>query len=228
MFGVKLMRKEQIEKLKRVLPVIPGINGSEEYFKSAVLVLLVFLYDEYHLIFQKRALNIRQGGEICFPGGHHDPEVDPDFENTAIRETEEELGIAREKLNIIGKLDTLVAPMGAIINPYVGLAELQSLAELTPDKKEVDYVFSVPVAHFQKTKPDVYEVNYKNYPSFTDENGNEIITFPARELGLPKRYTKPWGDRSYKVYAYKVQGEIIWGSTARIIYDFIRRVNLIK
>jgi NUDIX domain. len=227
MFGVRLMRREQIVNLKKVLPEIPGINGSEEYFKAAVLVLLVLLDDEYHLVFQKRALNIRQGGEICFPGGHFDPGIDPDFEHTAIRETEEELGIAREKLNIIGKLDTLVAPMGAIINPYVGLAELQSLAEITPDKREVDYVFSVPVTHFQKFKPDVYEVSYKNYPSFTDKNGNEIITFPAHELGLPERYTRPWGDRSYKVYAYKINGEIIWGSTARIVYDFIRRVNLI-
>jgi 8-oxo-dGTP pyrophosphatase MutT (NUDIX family) len=221
------MEKEKILKLKEVLPSIPGINGSEEYFKSAVLVLMVLLNGEYHLIFQKRAQRIRQGGEICFPGGHFDPAIDPDYEHTALRETEEELGISREKLDIIGKLDTLVAPMGAIINPYVGLANLQSLTEITPDENEVDYIFSVPVAYFQKNKPDEYHVSYKNYPSFTDEKGKEIITFPARELGLPERYTKPWGDRSYKVYAYKAKGEIIWGSTARIIYDFIRRVNSI-
>ncbi|MHB8124854.1 MAG: NUDIX hydrolase [Desulfitobacteriaceae bacterium] len=221
------MRKEHIEILKDVLPLVPGINGSEEYFKSAVLVLMVLLNDEYHLVFQKRALQIRQGGEICFPGGHYDPGIDPDFEHTALRETVEELGIAKEKLNIIGKLDTLVAPMGAIINPFVGIADLQSMAEITPDKKEVEYVFSVPVAYFQKNKPDEYQVYYKNYPSFIDKDGNEIITFPTRELGLPERYTKPWGDRSYKVYTYQVQGEIIWGSTARIIYDFIQRVNSI-
>jgi 8-oxo-dGTP pyrophosphatase MutT (NUDIX family) len=222
------MRREQIRKLKKVLPVIPGINGSEEYFRSAVLALLVLLEDEYHLVFQKRAPNIRQGSEICFPGGHYDPVIDQDYEHTAIRETAEELGIAREKLKIIGELDTVVAPMGAIIHPYVALAELQTLAELTLDNREVDFVFSVPVAHFQTIKPDVYEIRYKNYPSFTDENGQEIITFPARELGLPERYTKPWGDRFYKVYAYKVRGEIIWGATARIVYDFIRRVNLIQ
>lgn len=219
------MQKEKILKLKEALPLVPGINGSEEYFKSAVLVLMVLLNGEYHLVFQKRAQKIRQGGEVCFPGGHHDPEVDPDFEHTALRETEEELGIAREKLSIIGKLDTLVAPMGAIINPYVGIADLQSLAEITIDKKEVDYIFTVPIVHFQKNNPDEYQVSYKNYPSFINEEGKEIITFPARELGLPERYTKPWGDRSYKVYAYKVQGEIIWGSTARIVYDFIRRIN---
>jgi 8-oxo-dGTP pyrophosphatase MutT (NUDIX family) len=219
------MQKEKIMKLKEVLPLIPGINGSEEYFKSAVLVLMVLHNGEYHLVFQKRAQKIRQGGEVCFPGGHHDPEVDPDFEHTALRETEEELGIAREKVSIIGKLDTLVAPMGAIINPYVGIADLQSLAEITIDKKEVEYIFTVPIVHFQKNQPDEYQVSYINYPSFINEEGQEIITFPARELGLPERYTKPWGDRSYKVYAYKVQGEIIWGSTARIVYDFIRRVN---
>ncbi len=214
-------------RLKRKLSLVSELNGSEEYFKSAILVLLVFLNDEYHLVFQKRALNIRQGGEICFPGGHYDPSSDPDFEHTAIRETVEELGIAEEKLNIIGKLHTVLTSMGAIIKPYVGIADIQDLSEINLDKNEVEYIFTVPVAYFEKNKPEVYQVYHKTYPSFMDENGDEIITFPARELGLPERYTKPWDNRKSKIYTYKVQGEIIWGATAKIVYDFSQRVNSI-
>ncbi|MFZ3101565.1 MAG: CoA pyrophosphatase [Desulfitobacteriaceae bacterium] len=222
------MRKEQIVKLKDVLlPLVTKIQGSEENYKSAVLVLLVLLNDEYHLVFQKRALSIRQGGEICFPGGHYDPKIDSDFEHTALRETVEELGIAEGKLNIVGKLHNVFTSSGAIIYPYVGIADIQDKAEITLDKREVEYIFTVPVAYFEKNKPEVYQVCLKNFPSFVDEKGNEITTFPARELGLPEKYTKPWGDRKSQIYVYKVQGEIIWGATAKIIYEFIQRVNLI-
>ncbi len=218
------MREEHIAKLNDVLPLVTGINVSEEYFKSAVLVLLVLINDEYHFIFQKRALNIRQGGEICFPGGHYEPSIDSDFEHTALRETVEELGIVEEKLNIFGKLHTVLTSRGAIIYPYVGIADIQDISEMTLDKREVEYVFTVPVAYFEENKPEEYQVCHKTYPSFIDGKGNEITTFPARELGLPERYTKPWGDRKSKIYVYKVQGEVIWGATAKIIRDFIQRV----
>ncbi len=217
------MRKEHLAKLKEATHLVSGLN-SEDYFKSAVLVLLVLIDDEYHLVFQKRASNIRQGGEICFPGGHYDPSIDSDFEQTALRETVEELGIAEEKLYIVGQLLTVITSRGAIIYPYVGIADIQDISEIIPDNREVEYIFTVPVAYFEKNKPEEYQVYHKTCPAFMDEDGNKITTFPALELGLPERYTEPWGDRKSKIFVYKVQGEIIWGATAKIVYDFSQRV----
>jgi len=56
-----------------------------------VLVLLVPINGEYHFVLQKRCTNIRQGGEICFPGGKVD-ENDETLEKVAIRETTKEMG----------------------------------------------------------------------------------------------------------------------------------------
>src|ERR1035437_2226725 len=90
-----------IEKLKYVLPKIPGILRKKEYFNSAVLIPLVWYNEEYHFLFEKRGAKIRQGSEICFPGGEYDPSSDKSLLETAIRETMEELGIKKEKIKVI-------------------------------------------------------------------------------------------------------------------------------
>lgn len=84
------MDKFTIEALKDKLPIVPGINGKEEFSNFAVLVLLLQVDDEFHFVFEKRAANIRQAGESCFPGGKFEPNQDVDFRDTAIRETVEE------------------------------------------------------------------------------------------------------------------------------------------
>ena len=71
------------------LPALPRIIGKNEYFNSAVLILLLNIDDEIHILFQKRASHIRQGGEVCFSGGEFDITKDNDYSQTAIRETSE-------------------------------------------------------------------------------------------------------------------------------------------
>ena len=93
------------------------ILGLENFFKAAVLVPLILINNEYHFLFQKRAANIRQGGEISFPGGKHE-ESDINFEYTAIRETCEELGVEFEQISILKKLNTLISPFDTIIKSY--------------------------------------------------------------------------------------------------------------
>jgi 8-oxo-dGTP pyrophosphatase MutT (NUDIX family) len=79
------MNKEDLKKLVNNLPSSPGILRKDEFFNSAVIIPLIYLNDEYHFLFEKRAANIRQGGEICFPGGEYDPRLDKNFSDTAIR-----------------------------------------------------------------------------------------------------------------------------------------------
>lgn len=96
------MNKDDLSRLKTNLPQAPGILGKKEYFNSAVLVPLVMIDGDYNFLFQKRAAHIRQGGEICFPGGRYDPEKDFSCKETAIRETMEELGVERNIIKIEG------------------------------------------------------------------------------------------------------------------------------
>lgn len=219
------MNPKDIKKLQKKLPVSPGILGRAEYFNSAVLVLLVLIDKQYHLIFQKRVSTIRQGGEISFPGGQFNPLEDIGLEKTAIRETVEEMGISEDKITIIGNLDTFLAPLGAIVQAFVGIADINSLDEIQINKDEVEYAFTVPVAYFEENEPEKYQALIKIHPSYTDAQGNEHTLFPAKELGIPERYTKPWGNHKYNLFVYRVNNEVIWGITARFIYDLVNKLK---
>lgn len=220
------MNPNDIKKLQKALPVLPGILGRAEYFNSAVLVLLVLIDKEYHFIFQKRCPTIRQGGEISFPGGEFNPLEDTGLQKTAIRETVEEMGICEDKITIIGNLDTFLAPLGAVIQAFVGIAKISSLDEIQINKDEVEYAFTVPVAYFEENEPERYQALIKIHPSYTDAQGHEHTLFPAKELGIPERYSKPWGNHKYNLYVYKVNNEVIWGITARFIHDLVNKLKI--
>jgi 8-oxo-dGTP pyrophosphatase MutT (NUDIX family) len=214
-----------LDILKKNLPAHPGIQFREEYVNTAVMVLLAFLDAEYHFVFQKRAANIRQNGEIGFPGGVCQAE-DKTAERTALRETVEEMGIPAGRISVVGRLDTLIAPMGAIVDPFVGVADIRGLEEFAPNPAEVAEVFSIPVSYFEANPPREYWTVLKTHPSVTDEKtGKEIVLFPAGELGLPERYHKPWGGMRHAIYVYEAGRRMIWGLTARLILDLTGRLK---
>ena len=212
-----------INDIKQKLPITIGINGREEYFSSVVLLLLIPVEGEYHIVFEKRASNIRQAGEISLPGGKC--EDNETLETTAIRETTEELGIPADKINILGRLDTIIAPLGVIVDVFVGTADI-TLSQMLINHDEVERAFTVPVSFFENTTPEEYKVMVKVHPTYIDETTNkEVILFPSAQLGVPEKYKTPWGKLSNKVYVYKTEGEVIWGITARIILDFVSKLG---
>ncbi len=119
------MNKFDLERLTGKLPEHPGIMRKYDYLNSAVLIPLVMINGEFNFLFEKRAAHIRQGGEVCFPGGEVDPDIDSSFRETAVRETVEELGISKEKIKIIGSLDTLIGPIGVTVDSLIGILEIQ-------------------------------------------------------------------------------------------------------
>ncbi len=218
------MKIEDFRKLQERIGYNAGINQSEEYFRSVVLVLLIPIDEVYHFVFQKRCRNIRQGGELCFPGGRID-ETDQSLEETAIRETTEELGIPKDKIEIIGRLNTIVAPMGTIIDAFVGIADVRK-EELLLNPKEVEKVITLPVSYFMEHDPERYRAEVHVSPTHVDqETGEELILLPSQELGLPDTYQKPWGGFRYSIPVYKLPDEILWGITARLVEDFIARIK---
>ena len=217
------MIREDFEIFRNNLPEYPGIQGREKYFNSAVLVPFVFINNEYHLLFQKRASSISQGSEICFPGGKHDPNIDQSFKSTAIRETFEELGIKSKDIKVVGQLDTIVAPMGTTIESFIGLLDEEVLGEIKIDNREVEEFFTMPISHFKKVGVEKYFVRLEIQPSFTDESGKEVTLLPSKHLGLPDKYQKPWGGKKYRVLVYKTIRGPIWGITAEIIFELINK-----
>ncbi len=201
------------------------ILGREEAFNTAVVIPLISINGELSLLFEKRAKNIRQGSEICFPGGMFDKEVDNNYLDTAIRETNEELGIESEKIRNLGKLGSFVNVNNVIVESFVAELKIDLLDEIKTDPKEVDRIFTVPISYFRQNKPDEYKVKIEASPYEINENGEKIILFPSEELNLPRKYHKPWGQRMRKIYVYKYDGEVIWGITAFLTREFIKRMD---
>jgi len=107
----------------------------------------LFLIDdgeEPHVVFTKRRTDLRRhAGEISFPGGRQDPE-DADLSSTALREAEEEIGLPRAQVSLIGEL----APVSTfvtnyVIHPFVGLVPAGLVWEASPS--EVDAVLELPL-----------------------------------------------------------------------------------
>src|SRR3546814_1768613 len=71
---------------------------------------------------------------------------DSDAESCALREAEEEIGLAHRHVTLIGRLDTYIVRTGFIVVPVVGL--LRPPFELRAEASEVDEIFEVPLAHF--------------------------------------------------------------------------------
>ncbi len=212
-----------IEKIKEKLVNKISPFAFSDYAKTAVLLLLTEIKGELHIILEKRAKNIRQGGEISFPGGMFDEYFDKTFTDTALRETFEEIGIKQENIEILSELPVFLAPFGAIVNPYVGLTKDKSFKL---NSNEVEKLIIVPLSFFINNEPEVYNTIIKVHPSYVDSsNGKEIVLFPAKDLDLPKQYHQPWGNVKNKIYLYKFEDETIWGLTAKIIFDFIQTIK---
>jgi coenzyme A diphosphatase NUDT7 len=218
-----------LAQLQASLPAAPGTDGRPDDAGSVVLVLLALFDDEYHFVLQKRGMHIRQPGEICFPGGRYDAACDSSLQDTAIRETVEELGIPAARLTIAGALDTIAGPAGDTVHAFLGVTDILSLDELTVSAFEVEEAFSLPVAYFEQHGPRRYYATLRVHPSYVDpKTHQEVITFPAQELGLPERYWQPWGDIRHPIYVYQVGSRVIWGLTARLMLDVVRRLSVLR
>ena len=221
-----MKKSSNLNYLKKTLPKYPNILGRDRYFNSAVLISIVKLKSGYHLLFQKRAKNIRQGSDICFPGGGFDKKFDKNFKQTVYRELFEELGIKKKDIKIYGQLDSYVTPIGAVIEPFIGKISKKAIKNMVIDKNEVEKVLLIPISFFQKNLPQEYILKKMILPYEIDENGEKIEYFPTKALGLPKNYHEPWGDKNHKVFLYKYENEVIWGITSVLIMEFLKRFKL--
>lgn len=113
---------------------------------AAVLVPLVDRAEGMTVLLTRRTDHLHDhAGQISFPGGRID-RGDADAAAAALRETEEETGLTRDFIDLVGQLDTYITRTGFEVTPLVGL--VSPGFALAPDTFEVAEIFEVPLAFF--------------------------------------------------------------------------------
>ncbi len=152
--------------------------------------------NEPHAVLTRRRADLRRhAGEISFPGGRRDPE-DSDLRETALREAEEEIGLARAEVSLRGELSPVSTFVtGYLIHPFVGLIP----ANRSPNGRrwraspgEVDRVLELPLHALRE--------------------GRTRTRMERRGV-------------SFETDAYIVGENLIWGATARILDDLYERLD---
>jgi 8-oxo-dGTP pyrophosphatase MutT (NUDIX family) len=122
-----------------------------EEIPAAVLVPLFLAGDsrEAHVVLTRRRADLkRHAGEISFPGGRRDAE-DADLSDTALREAEEEIGLPRTEVRLLGQLPpTSTFATNYVIHPFVGLIPEGLAWRLSP--REVDAVLELTLQHLRE------------------------------------------------------------------------------
>ncbi|NLH49230.1 MAG: CoA pyrophosphatase [Myxococcales bacterium] len=132
-------------------PFMATIDG---FRPSAVLLPILRGPDEDFVLLTRRTEKVEHHkGQISFPGGRQDP--GESILACVLRETYEEVGVAAETIQILGRLDDTWTPTRYIITPFVGV--LPSTVKLTANPEEIAELLIIPLS--QLLCPDKYEEN---------------------------------------------------------------------
>jgi 8-oxo-dGTP pyrophosphatase MutT (NUDIX family) len=179
-----------LARLRELVGRRPAIAiDAAQYRRACVLIPLVRDGDGWSILFLRRSANLAaHSGQIAFPGGA--VEAGESYADAAVREAQEEVGIAPERVELIGRLDDLITNVsGFLVAPFVGL--VHERIEYVLQKSEVDEVFEVPIdALLAPSQPEVRYVDYRNssYPAY-------FYRFGAYEIwGLTGRMLKTFLD----------------------------------
>jgi 8-oxo-dGTP pyrophosphatase MutT (NUDIX family) len=157
--------------------------------QAAVLVPLILQESTDQILFTQRSRNLAEHpGQISFPGGGRET-IDSSPAETALRESNEEIGLRTEHIQVLGSLDPIRTSSGFDVVPVVGVIAWP--VELRLDMVEVDSVFTIPLQWFV---------------------GSSQLKL---EDGCPT---------SYAIHFPAYEGHEVWGATAMITMDLIRRL----
>jgi 8-oxo-dGTP pyrophosphatase MutT (NUDIX family) len=149
----------------------------------------------WHVLYTRRTESVdSHRGQVSFPGGRIE-EQDAGPEQAALREAREEIGLAPESVEVLGRLDSLLTVTQFLVTPVVGLIPWPTTFHL--NSVEVATTFGVGLDWL--SDPDNLEVRLRR----------PLVPGPS----VPVYYYRPFQD------------EVIWGATARITLDLLEALG---
>jgi len=173
---------------------------NDSFFTKAAVLFSIIPHENkpYELILIHRSNEgTRHRGEMSFPGGKFEPELDKTLKDTALRETEEEIGVPREDIRIIGCLDDFPTISKFIVTPFLGIISKDQ--KLKRDEREVQKILKVPIDFFM------------NKTNFIEQE------FSVADEKYPVLYFNYFNEKNGQIYT-------IWGATAFLITHFLELV----
>ena len=175
------------------------VEAPKEARQAAVLATLFQKNEDWHVVLIERNASDRDhhGGQISFPGGKYEPS-DETMLHTALRETEEEIGISKKDVKILGGLTDLYIPVSNFqVHPFVGYLDYQPVYRL--QEEEVSAVLEAPLTVFHQN----------NIRKTTDIR-------ISRQLTLRN------------VPYFDVEGKILWGATAMMMSELVELLTAVS
>ena len=167
---------------------------------ACVLALLYPKELDWHTVLIQRIVNDRHdrhSGQISFPGGRYETS-DGSYENGALREAEEEVGLDPQQVEIIGQLTDLYIPVSNfLVYPFVGISQQEQ--QFVPQPTEVQGILEVPIPHLLH-KETIQTTNLRLSNQLTLQN----------------------------VPFYNVQGKIVWGATAMMLSELLEILEKVQ
>ncbi|MDF1820282.1 MAG: CoA pyrophosphatase [Alcanivoracaceae bacterium] len=120
--------------------------------EAAVLMPFTDEADPQLILTVRSATMPTHAGEVAFPGGKRDP-GDANLLGTALRESQEEVGLDPDVVEVLAELSPLASRFGMKVTPFVGLVAPE--VPLVAEPGEIDEIFRVPLSFFLDTRPDL-------------------------------------------------------------------------
>lgn len=161
--------EQSIERLGAASPL-----AERSFRKASVLIPIYFDLAESAVVLTLRTEHLSSHpGQVALPGGKQEL-GDAGPVHTALRESEEEIGLPADAVRVVGRLGNLLMPSGYCVTPIIGL--LSAKTPLVPCPREVAYIFNLPLSlaldpqayrrvrvNYQDSERETLEINFEGY-----------------------------------------------------------------